>query len=131
MAGMEKGDGGSSRQRRRNQRIEKEVQKVLSRQQQKQQDLPAPALKHPGKLILLWRSTPVWRALGVLAGALLSQVSVNILFIFVWIVVCAEFVSLRISEKKPIRYLVNIAFTVLLAAMFIIVWHVTPRAKVP
>jgi hypothetical protein len=135
---MAKAGGGNSHQRRTNERLDQAVTDALLRMG-KHSTGPAEDAADPQmhrkeashKWTELWRSTPIWGAVGVLAGTLLAQVSVILVFIAVWLVICVEFVSLRLIPNKPVRYLCNFAFGAVLAMAFWGLWRVAPRPTTP
>jgi len=81
------------------------------------------------KFAELWASTPVWGIIGVLVGAIVSQISLNLIFALTWAVLCFEFVRLRIFESKLPRYAANLAFSIMLGAACIFVLDILPKPK--
>ena len=130
--------GGNSHQRRSKKRLDQSVADALLRlgphptaAGDRSTEAQAPPKEASHKWANLWRSTPIWGAIGVLAGTLLAQVSVILVFVGVWLVFCIEFVSLRLIGNKPIRYICNVTFMVALAATFWGLWLVAPRPSTP
>jgi hypothetical protein len=76
----------------------------------------------------LFRSTPVWGAIGVLFGAIASQISIKLIFFFVgltlWIEICKAIeVRRRVLGALTSGAMVTVAFFLL--------WKVTPKPKEP
>jgi len=74
----------------------------------------------------LWGSTPAWGAISVLAGLLISQISLKLVFFVAWAILWAEFVRAEIFSHKWLRRIGNIAVGVALAVLFI---EIRPHAK--
>jgi hypothetical protein len=83
------------------------------------------------KLGSFWGSTPIWGAIGVLIGAIVSQVSIRLLFIVVWAVVFMEFVRVGFFERRLVKVFGNIAFGLGLGFVFFQLWKFSPKPKEP
>ena len=83
------------------------------------------------KLETFWSSTPVWGVLGLLGGAMISILSLKIVFGLAWAVLCFEFVRIRVFENGVLRRSSNVAFAVVLGAAFIATWPIVPKPKEP
>ena len=118
---------GNSSDRRKIRRIASEVKKILA-----PNDLPTPKteiVQGKIKFAKIWNSTPAWGAIGMLIGAVASQISISLLCFGVWCVLCAEFIHIKIAERSNLRWLLNAAFAVLLAGVFIFGWPLLPKPK--
>jgi hypothetical protein len=78
-----------------------------------------------------WGSTPIWGAIGVLIGAIVSQLSIKLLFIGVWVVVLMEFVRVGFFERTFAKVFGNIVFGLGLALVFFQLWKFSPKPKEP
>jgi hypothetical protein len=76
-----------------------------------------------------WGSTPIWGAIGVLIGAIVSQLSIKLLFIGVWVVVLMEFVRVGFFERTFAKVFGNIVFGLGLALVFFSVVEVFSKTK--
>jgi hypothetical protein len=83
-------------------------------------------------------STPVWGAMGVLAGVVLSQLTshadiqnIGIVFCFfaTWGIFCLEFCHIRVFDDGRRRTIANFVFTVATAGATILGWWYLPKPK--
>lgn len=85
-------------------------------------------LTPPKKVSTFWGSTPVWGAMGVLIGAIGSQISLKFLLIAVWGTLWVEFVRVGFFPSRLMRRIGNTAVGVVLAILFIRAWpYVKPK----
>src|SRR6266852_570826 len=80
------------------------------------------------KVSIFWGSTPVWGAIGVLIGAIASQISLKLLLLAVWATLWVEFVRVGFFPSYLIRRICNTAVGIALAVVFILMWpHIKPK----
>lgn len=85
-------------------------------------------LTPPKKLSTFWGSTPVWGAMGVLIGAIGSQISLKFLLMAVWGTLWVEFVRVGFFPSRLMRRIGNTAVGVVLAILLIRAWpYVKPK----
>lgn len=76
-----------------------------------------------------WLSTPVWGALGVLAGLLLSQFSRVLAFALVGFAMWAEFLRIGFFNTRITKWFGNIAAGIVIAAILVGIWKVAGTPK--
>jgi hypothetical protein len=81
------------------------------------------------KLGRYWTSTPVWGAITMLAGLLVSRVSIGLVYLLVWAALFAEFMRVRFFTRW--RTAANCAGAVVIAAGLFAVWKIYPKPKEP
>lgn len=131
ITGMDSG-GGSSQDRRRFTRLADRVAKALEGRMDTSMSAHPVEEKHPQrKMAEFWGSTPAWGALGVMCGALVSQISLKIIFVIFWAVIVGEFIRIRVSSDRTTRYVLNTVVAVVLATALWVGWTVFPKTKEP
>ena len=133
--------GGNSRQRKKakksEERIVDEVAKRLSLYRETDTSPPAASSKEQQpmgqeisirqKSSAFWGSTPVWGGIGVLIGAIASQLSLKLLFVAVWAVFIAEFIRVGFFKQRRGKIFGNIVVGLVLALLFSALWELSPR----
>ncbi|MGA7057995.1 MAG: hypothetical protein WBY78_11210, partial [Terriglobales bacterium] len=76
------------------------------------------------KLAAIWGSTPVWGAVGVLIGAIVAQLSLQLLFIGVAIILWLEVVRVGFFKHQVTKIIGNICIGLVIAVAFISLWRV-------
>jgi len=83
------------------------------------------------KLADIWNSTPVWGAIGVLIGAIIGQLSRKLLFVGAWIVLWIEIIRGGFFDRFISKVVGNAVLGLLLAALILEVWRISPQPKEP
>ncbi len=78
------------------------------------------------KVHTFWTSTPAWGAIGVLIGALVAQLSRQLLFVGVGIVLWLEAIRVGFFEVRLWKWLGNIALAAVIAMLLIGLWKIVP-----
>jgi hypothetical protein len=135
--------GGNSHQRKMARRAEERIaEQVAQRVAQQIEAKSATSAVPPSdeewsarslreKMVSFWGSTPIWGAIGVLIGEMVSQLSIRLLFFAVWAVVFVEFVRVGFFERRLFKALGNIAVGLTLALVFFQLWKLSPKPKEP
>src|SRR5258708_3711641 len=103
--------GGNSRQKRVARRVQDRmaddlVEKVAQRLGEAKSGVAEqPAMDRDTdtfrtKLSAFWGSTPVWAAIGVLGGALGSQISLRLMYVGMWMLTVFEFMRVGFFERR-------------------------------
>jgi hypothetical protein len=85
--------------------------------------------KPKGKFKEFWTSTPLWGVVSVLLTLAISPWSVKVIYVFLWAILCFEFIRVKIFRKKTFRYFLNGTFAVATATGFIVGWRYLPKPK--
>jgi len=131
---MAEGKGGNTHQRRLakrgEERIAKEVtDRVLEEIEVKQVE-PMPE-KVSSKLATFWGSTPIWGGIGLLIGAIASQLSLKLLFVAVWGIFVFEFLRVGFFKQRATKVMGNLLAGIIFAGVFIGLWRLSPKPKEP
>jgi hypothetical protein len=90
----------------------------------------APAEPSTAKRIsTFWRSTPIWGGLGVLSGAIASQLSLKLLFVAVWGIFLFEVIRVGFFSGMVRKIVGNLLAGFLLAVIFFYLYRVSPKPK--
>jgi hypothetical protein len=87
--------------------------------------------REPAKFSTFWGSTPIWTGIGVLIGAMASQLSLKLLFVAVWGIFVFEFVRVGFFKEKVAKLIGNMLAGIMLAVIFIGLWRLSPKPKEP
>jgi hypothetical protein len=87
--------------------------------------------KPTNKLSTFWGSTPVWGGIGVLVGAVASQLSLKLLFIAVWAVFVFEFTRVGFFTVRAKAIIGNFVASCVLAVVFLSLYEFSPKPKEP
>jgi hypothetical protein len=85
--------------------------------------------KSTKKLWTFWGSTPVWGGIGVIAGAIASQLSLKLLFVAVWGIFLFESIRVEFFSGKVKKVVGNVVTGILLAAIFLGLYRLSPKPK--
>jgi hypothetical protein len=83
------------------------------------------------RLLRFWRSTPVWGVLGILAGAALSHLTFDFLFVGGWIALSYEVIRARLFSNRTWTTIGNSIIVLVLGVAVMGVWKISPRPKDP
>src|ERR1700685_2817244 len=83
------------------------------------------------KLSTFWSSTPLWGGIGVLVGAIASQLSLKLLFVAVWGVFLFEFIRVGFFPGKVRKIVGNLLMGFALGIMFLSLYKLSPKPKEP
>lgn len=133
-------DGGNSQQRKKAKKAQERMandlaDKIAKRLEPKsttsEESPKTEAVTLRTRLSGFWGSTPVWGGIGILVGAIASQVSLKLLFAAVWGIFLFEFVRVGFFARRFGRVVGNFVTGVILALGFIALWRITPKPKDP
>lgn len=129
---------GSSGQRRKARQAEERIAANIVRELSSDSGKTLPRSPEPpleerqtSKFSAFWGSTPVWGAIGVLIGAIASQLSLKLLFVAAWGIFLFEFIRVGFFKRPMSKVFGNIVTGSLLAAVFFGLWLISPRPKEP
>ena len=130
--------GGNSHQRKMERKAEERIRKAVEDNLRQAPVIAAqPPVREPEKSTIwqkvgrYWGSTPVWGVIGMLFGAIASQVSLRLLFIIAWGALFAEFVRIRLFTKLRWRIAGNGVAAISIGILLFLMWRVTPQPKEP
>ncbi len=81
------------------------------------------------KIGVLWGSTPLWAAIGMIAASLLAHISQAITFALVWLVVFAEVIRVGFFRRRLTKIIGNCAIALLLGYVCLLFWKHSPPSK--
>jgi hypothetical protein len=80
------------------------------------------------KLHDFWTSTPSWAAVGAMIGALASNISLWLIVVAAWVIVCIDFIRVGFFSRGWRRNTANVVIPLALACLFFEVAKIAPRA---